>query len=235
MITIGILACAAVVWRIRRRLFTRAEAALAALIVVNWVMIWAQINVADRVPFPEQRYWIQSFVLLGGWAVWGVDRAAAALSGRFPAARFVLPILIGALALFDLVMVFKPHIPVGRRYAYAQACTWAEGVIRDDWRGPAKDEKNPFSIREYHRPNRPVVRAFSRRLPYVLGGRRDNPAIFGPIDTPDYIVVDTRKGKAPSGARYEKIASNTFARRTFDLYRLKKKGVKRTFKPSVQK
>ena len=56
MIAVGILALIAVVWRIRIRVFTRAETALLALVAGNWVMIWAQINVSDGVLFPEKRF-----------------------------------------------------------------------------------------------------------------------------------------------------------------------------------
>lgn len=220
MIAVGILALIAVVWRIRIRVFTRAETALLALVAGNWVMIWAQINVSDGVLFPEKRYWIQSFVLLCGWAVWGVDRLSALLCSRYSFAKHLLPLMLYLLILFDFVMIFKPHIPVGRRFAYRKACNWAENVIMRDWKGPEKDEANPFSIKEYHHPNRPVVRAFSKRLAYDLKGRRDNVHIFGKVDTPDYIVIDKTK-KPPPGKGYDKIAAAAYASRKFEIYRRK--------------
>lgn len=223
MITVGLLALLAVAWRIRKRLFTRAEAVLAAIVVINLGMVWAQIVVADHVAFPEKRYWIQSFVLVCGWAVWGVDRAAATLAARVPVLRYALPAALAVLAVLDVVMVLKPQIPFGRRYAYVQACTWAEDLIRKDWHGPEKDDHNPFAIQEYHRPNRPVVQAFTRRLPYVLDGRKDNEYVFGALDTPDYIAVDTKKEVRRPGPKYEKIGAATFASRTFEVYRLKKR------------
>lgn len=215
---VGILALIAVAWRIRIRVFTRAEAALLALVAGNWVMIWAQINVSDGVPFPEKRYWIQSFVLLCGWAVWGVYRLSAFLRGRFPSAKHLLPLMLYTLILFDFVMLFKPYIPAGRRFAYRKACDWAENVIMRDWKGPEKDSENPFSVKEYHRPDRPVVRAFSKRLAYDLKGRRDNVRIFGKIDTPDYIVIDRTK-EPPPGSGYDKIAAEAYASRIFEIYR----------------
>lgn len=222
VIAVGILALAAIAWRVRERIFTRTEAAILALVAGNWILIWAQINVDCSAAFPEKRYWIQSVALMCGWAVWGVDRIAVRFSGRFPLVRFLLPAAIGLLVIFDLVMIVKPHIPLGRRYAYNEACRWAEDIIRNDWQGPRQDAKNPFSTKEHHLPYRPVVRSFSQRLPYVLGGRRDNVHIFGETDMPDYIAVDTRKERGLPGKGYEKIAERVFGSRTFMLYRRNK-------------
>jgi hypothetical protein len=220
MIAIAVLALLAVAWRIRIRVFSRVEIALLSLVIVNWVMIWAQINVADGVAFPEKRYWIQSFVLICGWAVWGVDSLARFCSRRNRIFRYIIPVALLILVLFDMVMLFKPHIPLGRRYAYAKACVWAENIIKNDWDGPKIDKDNPFSVKEYHLPCRPIVHAFSQRLAYDLKGRRDNVKIFGNVDTPDYIVIDKRKEEGPKQG-YEKLATRTFASRDFEIYRRK--------------
>jgi hypothetical protein len=229
MITVGIFAFLTVVWRIRNRVFTRAEVALLSLIVVNWIVIWAQINIADGVAFPEKRYWIQSYVLLCGWAVWGIERLITVLVRKNQAFKFVLPVLFVGLIIFDCMMVLRTHIPVGRRYAYYKACAWAEDVIRKDWQGSERDLNNPFSIKEYHRPNRPVVRAFSQRLVYNLKGRRDNVGIFGDVDMPDYIVIDTGKMNSKKNRRpgngYEKISEAVFVSNKFELYKRKEKMV----------
>lgn len=222
MIAVGILTLMAIVWRIRIHAFTRVEMALLALIVGNWMMIWAQINIADGVAFPEKRYWIESFVLLCGWAVWGIERVSSHFSDRIPCLKYVIFASLSLLIVFDLVMIAKPHIPIGRRFAYNKACAWAVGVIRRDWRGPDRDVKNPFSIKEYHRANRPVVEAFSQLVPYELKGRRENVKIFGKIDTPDYIVIDKKKAHPPKRG-YEKIAFAEYASREFEIYRLNKK------------
>lgn len=225
MIVVGILSLMAVVWRVRMRVFTREEIVLLAIVFVNWAVICAQINVADGVVFPEKRYWIQSFVLMCGWAMWGLDRVTEVLSRKKHVCKYILPVLVIVLIIFDFVMVFKPHIPIGRRYAYYKACAWAEDVIRKDWQGSERDLNNPFSIKEYHRPNRPVVRAFSQRLVYNLKGRRDNVGIFGVVDIPDYIVIDTGKMNSKKNRRpgngYEKISEAVFVSNKFELYKRK--------------
>ena len=82
MIAVIAIAAVAIAYRVKARLFTRAEFAVLSIFVVNWVMIELQISICDHSPFPEKRYWVQAGVLLLGWAAWGMYRLSAALSSK---------------------------------------------------------------------------------------------------------------------------------------------------------
>lgn len=221
MIALEILAVLAIAYRIRKRLFTRAEAVVVALVALNLLVIWAQIVIADGVPFPERRYWCQADALLLGWAAWALLALGRRLAARVPRLRPTAPvaIVVVALALLLAALLVKPHVPGSRRHARLQACDWAEARIRADWRGPSADPDVVYSVIEYHERARPSVLAHTGLLPYRLGGRRAMPHKFGAVDLPDYIFDEERKIVFPEGGRYEMMGKARFGRATFALYR----------------
>lgn len=226
MIPLALIALAAILYRIKKRLFTRAEGVLLAIIAVNVAFIWAQIAIKDHAAFPEKRYWIQSFLLLLGWSAWGIQafcRSSAAK--RVPGIRFLFPLIVALFALNDLVMVVKPHIPVGRRHAWVAACDWAAERIRADWKGPAQDAEDVFSVRQYHRPNRPCVAGHTARIAYLVGGRVASTNEFGRLDRPDYICKEESK-IGPLGPDYELMDRIRFGKRRFALYRRRKEAAR---------
>jgi len=222
MIVAIVIALLAIAYRVRMRLFTKAEFAVLSIFIVNWVTIELQIAICDHVPFPEKRYWVQAGVLLLGWTAWGMYRLSSAMSSRFRPARYILPAAVAGLAVVEIVMVMKPHIPGSRRYAYLRAVDWAAEKISADWNGPAMDEHMGYSSLNYRHPNRPVVCAHTARLPYVLNGRRST-VLDG--DVPDYICDEEGKidlaAERLHGARYELMDRLTVGKRTFALYRRK--------------
>ena len=125
MIVAIAIALLAIAYRVKMRLFTKAELAVLSIFVANWVTIELQITICDHVLFPEMRYWVQSGVLLLGWTAWGIYRLSSALSSKFRPARYVLPAAVACLAAVEIVMIMKPHIPGSRRYAYLRAVDWA--------------------------------------------------------------------------------------------------------------
>ena len=92
MIVLVCLAALALVFRLATHRLRREELAVVAVALVGFLMVWAQIWVADGKPFPERRYWLQGFVLLFLWAAWGACRVSDALARRLPPARFFAPI-----------------------------------------------------------------------------------------------------------------------------------------------
>ena len=223
MITVAIVGLAAVAYRIATRRFTRLVAVLLLIGVVNFVMVWAQISMKFGRLWPETRYWIQSLVVFFGWAAWGVGYAAKRIAAVFRPARYALPLAVALFVVYDMVMMFKPLIPVGRRNAYVRECDWAVERIREDWKGPSEDAASRFSITEYHPPRRPVVLAHTNRVPYLLGGRKSVMKFFGRADTPDYVVDEVKKIELPAAAEYELMEERTFGKRKFALYRRKPK------------
>lgn len=221
MVVAIVIAALAIAYRVRMRLFTKAEFAVLAIFVANFAMIELQIAICDHQLFPEARYWVQSGVLLLGWTAWGIYRLSSALSSRFRPARYILPAVVACLAVVEIVMIIKPHIPGSRRYAYLQAVDWAAERIRADWKGPAVDEHMERSNLNYRPPNRPIVCAHTSRLPYVLNGRR---GVAFVDDVPDYICDEEKKLDLDSewlhGARYELMDRLAVGKRTFALYRL---------------
>lgn len=224
MIILALIALVAIIYRIKTRAFTRAEGVLLALIAGNFLLILAQIVIKDHVAFPEKRYWVQSFILLLGWTAWGIGAVCkSSLARRFKPIRYLFPLIVVLFAINDLVMVIKPRIPVGRRHAWVAACNWATERIRTDWKGPAKDAADTFSIRQYHQPKRPCVAGHTARIAYLLDGRVASVNEFGEMDRPDYICKEESKiGKL--GADYEFMDRVQFGKRRFVLYRRREGG-----------
>jgi len=224
VIAVIFIALAAIAYRVSKRLFSKAEAAVVAVFGVCLAMIWLQIFICDHVSFPEKRYWIQSAIMLSGWAVWGIRELAKQRNKVLAfCGRYLLPTVITCLALTDLVMLAKPYIPGSRRHAYVKAAKWAAEKIRDDWKGPSRDEKVNFFAGEYRHPSRPIVRCHTARLSYILGGRKDH-TVHQPDDPmPDYVCNEESKldfGSQPlRGAKFELMDRLVVGKRKFALYR----------------
>ena len=82
MIVLVCLGLAAFAYRLATHRLRREELALFAVVVASFLIVWAQIWAADGKPFPERRYWLQSFILLFAWAAWGLCRLTDALGRR---------------------------------------------------------------------------------------------------------------------------------------------------------
>ena len=223
MIVLVCLGLAAFAYRLATHRLRREELALFVVVVASFLMVWAQIWVADGRPFPERRYWLQSFILLFAWAAWGLCRLTDSLARRVPAVRFVLPVMVVVLLALDVVALFKPLIPVGRRHVHVKASNWAAEVIRADWKGPARDAKVKFSVKDYHPADRPIVEtpANLRRTMYLVGGRHPRTEVFGKSDAPDYVLDENGQSPMPTPDAYERIAERSFGKRHFSLYRRK--------------
>ena len=219
------LAAVAFVYRVATRQLRREEAALFVVAIASFLMVWAQIWVADGRPFPERRYWLQGFILLFAWASWGLCRLTGSLEHRVPAVRFVLPMLVVVLLALDVVAMFKPLIPVGRRHVHVKAGNWAVEAIQADWKGPKDDARVAFSTAEYHSTARPIVEtpANMRRVGYLVGGRYPRVEVFGEEDAPDYVLAENHQSKTPLTGDYELMAERSFGKRHFALYRRKTK------------
>lgn len=216
------MAALAIAYRIKTRRLVRAEGILLAIFAITYVTVALQMAICDHKAYPDMRYWGQGGAVLFGYAAWGVMEAGKALSGKFGPARYLLPVTVGLFGVYMLVMVFKAQIPGSRRHANLAACNWAVNHIRADWQGPAADEANVFKIGEYHQPNRPVVRAHTARVAYLLGGRKESVRHFGAADLPDYIFEDERKLKFDGlvmARDYRLLAEPEFGGRKFAFYR----------------
>lgn len=222
MIGVLIVAAGAMAWRIRKGLFTRAEAVVLAVFAVNWLMIELQIAICDHRPCPEKRYWVQAGVLLSGWAVWGVREIVRALSRRVPAMKLVLPLVVCGFAVFELGMLLKPHIPFSRRHAYLAACAWAAERIRADWKGPDRDGEPQYTDAEYVDGRRPSLFSHTARLPYVLGGRQASHLPPALVEVPDYLVDEEPidfEVRELRGLRFERLETLDIGSRKFAIYR----------------
>lgn len=224
MIAVIFIAFAAIAYRVHKRLFSKAEATVVAVFVACFVMVWLQIFICDHVAFPEKRYWVQSAILLSGWAVWGIRELSKQRNKVLAfCGRYVLPIVIACLALTDVVMLAKSYIPGSRRHAYVKAAKWAAEKIRDDWKGPSRDEKVDFFAGEYRHPSRPIVRCHTARLSYMVGGRKDHTVHQSDDPMPDYVCNEECKldfdAEPLKGAKFELMDRLVVGKRKFALYR----------------
>ena len=225
MIVFLTIAALAIVYRLAKGLFTRKEALVLAVFLVNFLFVFLQSAICDSVWMPEKRYFIQSGVLLLGWTAWGVFAFSRAAAAKFPPAKFAFPVLVAVFALIEVAMLVKPVVPGSRRHAYLAALDWAKERIAADWHGPAADgrERIAFFPGEYRDIARPIVHAHTARLPYLLGGRNDSVSHRFANDAPDYVFDEERKidlaAFADKSARYELMEKVSFGKRTFALYR----------------
>ena len=166
---------------------------------------------------------MQGFILLFAWASWGLCRLTGSLEHRVPAVRFVLPTLVVVFLALDVVAMFKPLIPVGRRHVHVKAGNWAVEAIRADWKGPKEDAQVAFSVADYHPSDRPIVEtpANMRRVGYLVGGRYPRVEVIGEEDAPDYVLAENHQSKTPLTGAYELMSERSFGKRHFSLYRRK--------------
>lgn len=221
MIVFSIFSLGAVAYRLRKGLFNRIEGALLAVALGSFLVITLQRCLEHghlRLAMPEWRYVAQASVLLYGWGVWGLLQLPMRLR------CFVLPALVALLATYHTVMIAKAHVPFGRRAAFVQASEWAIEKIRADYRGPMQDDKKVFSIKEYHRPRRPIVHGHNPRIGYLLGGRDESLTIFGAADRPDYWVTG-HHDELFVRDDYDLMDTFVFGKRRFELLRHKRKTI----------
>jgi len=217
MIALALFSLAVIVIRIWRRQFTRAEWALLAVLAVSYAVVVGQSCFEGgrlHLRFPEARYTIQSTLLLYPWGIYGIITWCKSRKW----ANRGLTMAMMAFALLAVVMLIKSKIPGSRRNAHVRACDWAVERIRADWDGPQMDKDFCFYVQEYHRPNRPIVRAHTARLPYLLGGRLSSEDMIGAVDRPDYWFDDINREDPPTKG-YHKIDSYRCGKYQFELYR----------------
>ena len=220
MIALILFSLAVIAYRLKKRLFTREEALILAIIVVA-VVVTAVQSLSQgnfkRLRLPEMRYWYQATAPLLGWTVWALTR----LRYRALASKAALIGVVAVLLAIDFAMLLKPHLPFARRYAHVEACNWAAEIIKTDWRGAVADKTNYYSDHEYNLPNRPCVYAHSARLSYLVNGRLEDMPHFAKRDLPDYICDEAGEESLESylPTRYELIGEKTFGKRKFVLYR----------------
>ena len=219
-----VLSLAVAAYRIRKGLFTRLEWFLLCLWLGHFALEEAQLLVKFHHFRYDPRYFRPVSFLSWGWLAWG-------LSAWWHKVKWYALAAFAAACAYDAVMVFKPLIPGSRRAAYVQAGDWAARRIREDWKGPARDEKETFALLEYHPPFRPIVHAHIARVPYLLGGRYSFMEHFGAADNPDYWVIDTKRDTRwwlPEMKRispfpwlpdYELIDKARFGKRDFEIWR----------------
>lgn len=222
MIALVIFSIAVILWRLKRRLASRTEILLAGLVLMNYLMVFAQEKLGGGHPFPEARYFNQAHLLLYPWGIWGLMQLLSKL--KRINLRLCLGVVFGVFAVYDGVMLIKAQLPIGRRSAYEASIQWALPKIAADWQGPKRDEINVMNAVDYHTPFRPVVMAHSARLPYLLGGRDSIFWAYEKEDVADYWFSDIRRDDPPTKG-YVLMDEFKQGKYTFQLYRRKKKGV----------
>ena len=214
MMYFALLGIAALVWRKRQGRLTRVEILTLAVAFVAVSLVWLQIVICDHKPFPERRYYSQALLLIFPWAVWGLRELCRIR--RWPFARILGAAVVG-IAIYDGVMLVKAGLPVGRRAAYSAACDWAAKEIAADWKGPARDAEIDFMLEQYVTPARPIVDGYTRRIAYLVGGRRLSNQRLD-VEVADYWIGDMGR-QTPPAEGYEKMGEFTHGKYSFGLYR----------------
>jgi len=195
---------------------------LGLFLLANFLLLWGQSFVAfwkyrdmSAALLPEWRYYVQSLAVL--------VPAIPLVLLRFRFGRGALVLLLAALAVHAAALLVKPHIPGTRRNQYLAACDWAVEKIRADYKGPKRDAEPFFSPYEYHPLERPAVESHTKRVAYLLGGRRASPVWCGAVDIPDYIVEEKSRLNPEwltmIASEYKILSEREFGKRDFIIYR----------------
>ena len=217
MIWTFLLATAVSAYRIRRKMFTKGEAVLWGLFLVNVVLVQLQLYVENWRFKVDLRYLSPAFVLLWGVCIWPV----AELWRRCRRLDYVLLVACAAAFGVNAFRVVKHHFGMGNRSRKTLVSAWAANEIRKDWDGPRQDDRLLWSPREYNTRARPVINCASsyRSIAYLTGGRIYFPEVGG-ANKGDYWLVEG-DGASPKDARLVSVFS--FKDRRFRLYRVSAK------------
>lgn len=216
----SILSVLVLAYRAKKRLLTKPELVLLAIWCVHFILEEAQTFLYLGHFYYGARYLRPAEFLLWGYLAWGIVHLRE-IFPRLDRRLLLLPLI--CIVIYNVVLLVKPRLPVGRRGAYVAACEWAADKIRSDWQGPQKDEEFVFSVRRYRVPDRPVIDCYSARLPYVVGGRSNGNAVdekTTELDQADYWIQDLR-WEDPPGEGWELMDTFERGKYKFPLYRRK--------------
>lgn len=205
-------ALAIIAYRYRKGVFTKVEWGIIGIcgfhFIMQVLMLWSE-RITGSVIVTRYIHPVNS--LLWVYIVWALKEF------NF---RWVVYVCLAAFVVYDIAMLVKPWVPGSRRYDNIVAGNWAVEKIRKDFTMSTTPQRYKFSIKEYARPNRPVVDGINRRVAYILGGRSPT-THFGKRDMPDYVFSCNNKpahdhwGKK----RYKLLAELKLRKRTYHLYK----------------
>lgn len=214
MIWTFLVAFAVSVYRIRRKMFTKGEAVLWGLFLLNVVLVQLQLYVENWRFKVDLRYLSPAFVLLWGVCIWPI----AELWKRHGKLDYVLIAVFVAALGVNIFRVVKHNFGMGNRSRKTLVSAWAANEIKKDWDGPLRDEKLSWSPREYNTRARPVINCASsyRSIAYLTGGRIYFPEVGGE-NKGDYWLVE---GDDPMPDNARLVNTYSFKNRHFRLYRV---------------
>ena len=169
------------------------------------------------------RYHQAALVLLYGWTAWGAISLIDRLSGKWRfLAVFAVALWLIATGGTSLWRICKQAFVDSNRSARARSAQWAAKLIKEDWKGPARDRGRFFTVQGYHSSRRPIILSDGAYLPNLLRGRwySLSPDIRR-YERPDYALLP--EGRKPP-KEMTLMAETEIGRkkRRFFLYRAKR-------------
>lgn len=182
--TLTLLAVAAIAYRARKGMLKKAEWGILAICVFHFIM-QVLMTRAERITGSpiEIRYLHPVSSLLWVYIVWVLKEFNY---------RWIVYLCISVFLVYDIAMLVKPWISGSRRNDNIIAGNWAVEKIENDFTALTSPQRCKFSIKEYARPNRPIVDGISKRVAYILKGRSPS-THFGKRDMPDYVFSCNNK------------------------------------------
>lgn len=217
-LTIAILSLIVFAYRMKSGLAIKGEKNLWLLWFAHLLIVAPLAMYFEPQHRLDTRYIKPADCLVWGAAIWALLK----LKCGKPIAYLVL----GALVVYNGIMLTKHLVPGSHRNANLIACDWAEKLIREDWKDTAiSSDPNFFTIHEYTTGGRPTVSPISKRMNYHLGARNGSPILGFEAGRPDYIVKeDKRLNFEPWDKRdYVLIDELTLKKRHYSLYKLLRK------------
>lgn len=195
-------------------MFTRGEAVLWGLFLINVMLVQLQLYVENWRFKVDLRYLSPAFVLLWGVCIWPI----AELWRRHRKLDYVLIAVFVAALGVNAFRVVKHNFGMGNRSRKTLVSAWAADEIRKDWDGPRQDDRLRWSPREYNTRARPVINCAPsyRSIAYLTGGRIYFPEVGG-ANKGDYWLVE---GDDPAPKHARLLSGFSFGKRHFRLYRV---------------
>ena len=219
-----ILAFAAVVWRIYLRKMTALEWCLLIFVAGNIFLVQLQMFVGEKGNITWiLRYHQAALVLLYGWTAWGAVTLIDRLSGKWRlAAVSAVALWLVATGGTSLWRIAKQAFVDSNRSARARSAQWAAKLIKEDWKGPARDRGRFFTVQGYHSSRRPIILADGAYLSNLLRGRWYSPApAIRRHEKPDYALLPDGR-EPPKGMALMAETEIGRKKRKFLLYRAKR-------------
>lgn len=162
-----------VIYRVRKKLWTRSESLLLLFVILHLVFEALQILIGARTLYMSRRYLLPCAPLLFGWCAWGIAEFHHHLKSLLcPGGRIAFNIILFILAVILLIDGLMPTVKSYTSPEKSHKRKIVETLtplLREDYKG-VRFTPRPTEASRYQAPFRPIVASRYPALGYWSGG-----------------------------------------------------------------